>query len=235
MRRKKLEGSGYEIEFAAIPALMRSGGGGSGRGDKCWYIVPEIILMQSHPKLQIPTLVSRSIQGIRCHRLCMISLQVVGSWIDSPPRSALHRIETRRFAPLGTRRCAPPTRSVTHYARRFARIMHCSTCRNWDVFLGFWTRLRVYVYCKTFLITLDTLNAACTIYLKRLFQSTSCAYIIRLYNTYCLSQKVQLRSSSLVVHYKIIAVKTQLIITTVLPNMNQTCSEGCLSLLCCSA
>ena len=60
---------------------------------------------------------------------------------------------------------------------------------------------------------------ACTIYLKRLFQSTSCAYIIRLYNTYCLSQKVQLRSSSLVVHYKIIGVKTHLIITT-LPLFN---------------
>ena len=86
-------------------------------------------------------------------------------------------------------------------------------CRIWDVFLGFWTRLRACAYCKTFLITLNTLNATCTIYLKRLFQSTSCAYIIRLYNTYCLSQKIQLRSSALVVHYKIIAVKTQLIIT----------------------
>ena len=36
-------------------------------------------------------------------------------------RSARHRIETRRFAPLGTRRCAHPIRSVTRCARRFAR------------------------------------------------------------------------------------------------------------------
>ena len=32
-------------------------------------------------------------------------------------RSARHRIETRRFAPLRTRCCAPPSRSVTRFAR----------------------------------------------------------------------------------------------------------------------
>ena len=32
-------------------------------------------------------------------------------------RSARHRIETRRLAPLRTLRCAPPTRSVTRFAR----------------------------------------------------------------------------------------------------------------------
>ena len=36
-------------------------------------------------------------------------------------RLGRHRREARRFAPLGTRRCAPPTLLVTRYARRFAR------------------------------------------------------------------------------------------------------------------
>ena len=46
--------------------------------------------------------------------------------------SARNRRETRHFAPLGTRRWAPPTRSVTLYARRFARRDLHSSARAFD-------------------------------------------------------------------------------------------------------